>query len=95
MLDPKAGLLERLKHLEGQGFIYIYDVEGELYGQIAGYDTDAPADLVRKRGSEILPAHGDLSAKRMPIGCQSAAKSRSEEKREDKKAGGLQPYSDD
>jgi hypothetical protein len=95
IIDPDVDLFERVRHLEAQGFVHVYEIEGETFGQISRYDDDAPADLIRKRGSEILPACPALSADCLPNGCQPSAQSRSEEIREEKKRARVEPYRDE
>ena len=36
-------------------FVSLYEVDGVTYGQISGYDDDAPRDLTRKRGRSVMP----------------------------------------
>lgn len=95
IIDPEVDLFERVRHLEAQGFLHVYEVDGEIFGQIARYDDDAPADLIRKRGTEILPGCPSLSAGELPNGCQPSAQSRSEKKREEKKRARVEPYRDE
>lgn len=37
-------------------FVTLYDVDAVKYGQINGYDEDAPADLIRKRSPSVHPS---------------------------------------
>ena len=81
LIEPGLDLLGRVRHLASLGFVNLYEHDGAVYGRIDGYDKDAPADLVRKRGPSILPEDPAISAKRLPSVCQPSAKSRGEEKR--------------
>jgi len=36
-------------------FVQLYEVSGVKYGQIQGYDEDAPGELLRKRGTSLAP----------------------------------------
>ncbi len=100
IIEPSLDLVERVGHLESQGFVTQYECEGVKYGRLNGYDEDAPADLVRKRGPAILPIDPALSvvlsavptpngrqpsAVRLPIRQRSHAKIRIEEKREEER----------
>jgi hypothetical protein len=101
IIDRSLDLVERVGHLESQGFVIQYDCEGVQYGRLNGYDEDAPADLVRKRGPAILPidpAISVLSAVPQPAVCPSSAlrlqsvqkvraQRRGEERREEERRG--------
>jgi hypothetical protein len=54
-----AGLFETLSKLEPM-FVSLYTVNGVRYGQINGYDEDAPGELTRKRGLSVMPAPEDI-----------------------------------
>jgi len=93
ILDPEACLIDRLGHLEAEGFVTIYDVEGQSYGRVNGYDEDAPGDLIRKRGPAVIPVDPAISANRPPTVRQPSAEIREEKKRIDREEkGALAPY---
>ena len=48
--------------LVNPGFVKLYEVDGERYYQLVGYDDDAFADIVRKRGESAFPALADSTA---------------------------------
>ena len=96
IIDPAVDLSARVKHLAGLGFLELYEVDGQQFGELERYDDDAPAELIRKRGSEILPGIPTTSAKQADKGRKPRAQKRREEKREnrEKRKGHLAPYED-
>ena len=56
--DPTADV----KALVNPGFVKLYEVDGERYYQLVGYDDDAFADIVRKRGESAYPALAESAA---------------------------------
>ena len=95
MIDPDVNIGDRLEHLATLGFLDLYETEEGRYGQLRHYDADAPADLVRKRGPAILPAHPDAVADDMPNVRQPSAQRRVDKKRGEEKLAGPVPYGDD
>jgi hypothetical protein len=51
-----------LKILEKAGLIKLYEVGSQSFGLIMGYDSDAPANLINKRGDSEYPPPGDKVA---------------------------------
>ena len=84
ILDRAVDLMERIRHLEEQGFLFVYSAKvgghEELYGQITNYDEDAPGELIRKRGPAILPSSGQLADE----GRTQSAENRGEEMKENR-----------
>jgi hypothetical protein len=56
--DPTADV----EALVNPGFVKLYEVDGERYYQLVGYDDDAFADIVRKRGESAFPGLADATA---------------------------------
>ena len=93
ILDPEVSLTERVEHLQAEGFVILYEAEGQALGRLVEYDEDAPADLVRKRGPSILPAEAGKSANRLPTVCQPSAQiDKIREIREERREKELAPY---
>jgi hypothetical protein len=48
--------------LVNPGFVKLYEVDGERYYQLVGYDDDAFYDIIRKRGDSAYPALAESTA---------------------------------
>ncbi len=52
IFDP--ALVDTVRKLDPV-FVDVYEISGCSYGQIVGYDDDAPGELIRKRGASVIP----------------------------------------